>query len=84
MSDDKKPQLTRIPVRHLYFVDSLDIQGASQISNLRCYPEPAQQPNYWTADYLPAWNAFEIIWHRRDVPDDVRVMPVAHVRTWTK
>lgn len=84
---NEQPQEKRapeIPVRHLYFVENLDLQGASQISNLRCYPDPARQPNYWTADFLPAWRMFRITWHRPGTEPEIRYMPVEFVRTWSK
>ncbi len=74
--------MSRIAVRHLYFLDNTDIQGASQISNLRCYPDPPQQPNWWSCVFFPDLQQFEITWHRTGVPDSVRMMPVNNIRTW--
>ena len=59
-AEKPKDNLTRVKVLHLYFADNVDVQGHSQISNLKCYPDPAQQPNYHTCDCVPAWQAVEI------------------------
>lgn len=89
---DKKPTapaapkdtLTRVPVKHLYFADNLDFQGQSQVSNLKCGRHPEGAGAWYTCDFIPAWQQFEITQHRVNVEPAVRLMPTLHVRTWEK
>lgn len=99
-TDKRKDQLTRIPVRTLFFVENMDIPGGSnQLSNLKGYPFPENNQRYHTIDFLPAWQVFEITAMlgdkvqtvQSDDPRDkanpvpmVRIMPVAQVRTWER
>lgn len=91
-SDDKKPSapapkdsLTRVPVKHLHFADNLDLPGGTnQVSNVKCYAETEHSAKYYTAEFIPAWQQFEITLHRFGAPPEVCMMPVAHVRRWER
>lgn len=84
--DDK---LTRIPVRHVYFDDSMtfpDIgSGYSTLSNLKCYAEPVNATRYVLCEWIPAWQMFEFTFHMggREEPR-VRFVSAAHVRSWQR
>lgn len=83
-------KLTRIPVKHLFFAESIDHSGGweSQISNAVCY-RPGQQPSnlsrYYVADFIPAWQAIE--WSSVRGPDSepvTEILPIVHVRRWKR
>lgn len=94
-TDDKRPapprddRLTRVPVRHVYFHDSMTFPGIasaySTISNLACYPNPPNATTYVLCDWIPAWQSFEFTFHTggRDEPRS-RFVPAAHVHSWQR
>lgn len=94
-SDNKRPapraddRLTRVPVHHVYFHDSMtfpDIgSGYSTLSNLKCYPEPANNKNHATCEWIPAWQTFEFTFHSsgENAVPKVRGVPACHVHSWT-
>lgn len=65
-ASDKKPtppkdnNLTRIPVRWLRFVENFDIPAQPQVSNLKGYAFPEGNPKWWSIQFIPAWQQFEI------------------------
>jgi hypothetical protein len=83
------PKLTRIPVAHLYFShgEYLDVPetGMSQLSNIRCYPQPTEQPRYFLCDYIPAWQTFELSFYAGPGEQPKTTMvPVSRVSTWKR
>lgn len=88
LHDDAK--LTRIPVAHLYYADTIDHSAGweSQMSNSACF-RPGKVPEgtnrYFVADFIPAWQQFEVSAVRG--PGAVPVteyLPVAHIRRWKR
>ena len=51
---------TRIALRHVYFTEDRIVPGGQQLSNIKCYPEPASNPRQYLANLIPAWNCYEI------------------------
>jgi len=82
-------KLTRIPVRHVYFDDSMtfpDIgSGYSTLSNLKCYPESANATRYVLCDWIPSWQMFEFTFHMggKDEPR-IRFVSATHVKSWQR
>lgn len=84
-STPPKDSLTRIAVKHLHFAENLDLPGGTnQVSNVKCYAETEHSAKYYTAEFIPAWQQFEITLHRFGAPPEVCMMPAAHVRRWER
>ncbi len=84
--DDK---LTRVPVRHVYFDDSMtfpDIgSGYSTLSNLKCYRESDNASRYVLCEWIPAWQTFEFTFFMGGKEEPrVRYVTAAHVKSWQR
>jgi hypothetical protein len=82
-------KLTRVPVAHLFFTENIDHSAGweSQFSNARCFrvgQGPQNSPSrYYVADYIPAWQAFELTAVKGPDSEPVtELVPAAHVRRW--
>ncbi len=82
-------KLTRIPVKHIYFAETIDHSGGweSQISNAACF-RPGQAgtlQRYFVADFIPAWQQFEVsVVRGQDSEPITELLPAAHVRRWKR
>lgn len=83
-------KLTRIPVAHLYFAENIDHSGSweHQFSNAACFrpcKNPETRPRYYVADFIPAWQMFEVsAVSGPDATPATELLPVAHVRRWKR
>jgi hypothetical protein len=85
---DKRPpsidKLTRIPIRHVWFHDSITFAGLdsrySTISNVSCV-KSGNENRYVTCSFVPAWQVFEFQFHTmHEGKDAVRVRRVSAAR----
>lgn len=93
VSDQKQPApkakpdaLTRIPVKHLYFAENIDLPGGNgQVSNKETFQNPPAVTRYFSCDFIPAWQQFELTYHAGgNTEPEVQLIPACHVRRWRR
>lgn len=86
-ANDNRPALTRVPVRILFFYSNehQDLPGGhGQVSNVKCWREPAHTPRWFTCDFLPAWQTFELHYHLEGKESEIVNIPVGAVKKWIR
>lgn len=78
-----KPELTRIPVAHIYFVNPFDFPHAQE-SNITCKPEIDKANRCYVAFYIPAWHQFEVTSAAAGEVQAVRMIPMEQIKSWVK
>ena len=87
---EKDSKLTRVPVGHLYFAETIDHSGAWEhhMSNAKCVRVealPVNATRFYVCDFIPAWQCFEF--SAVNGPGAIPVtelIPAAHVRRWKR
>ena len=82
-SDKRKDNLTRVQARQLWFTENIDLPGAQQVSNIKCWRE-GEQSRYFLADWIPAWQSFEVSYYESSALNKVQIVPACHVRRWER
>lgn len=85
-ANENTPQVTRVAVKHLFFTEYADLpSGSNQVSNIKCYADPPQATRFFTCDWIPAWQMFEITFHPGgEAGNVVELMPACHIKRWRK
>jgi hypothetical protein len=54
------------------------------VSNLQCDGHKGGVTRYWTADFIPAWGMFEVVYHQLEQEPVKILVNAQHVKRWAK
>lgn len=78
--DDK---LTRVPVGMVVFGPEPYDGPGSQVSTLT-FGRVAQQTRWYSCSWIPAWQAFELVYHTLDADDQEDIVPASRIKKWKR